>query len=192
MKFKPKRSGKKKFWTKQKILTSAIGTMIVLLMITSVLNMYEGEDENNVVEYNGIKFTNIYEGWQAYIDGKYVKIVYPPTELEEINFLALDISSINSLNKIYYSVNPQQNVQSALFEFNNYFNFPGLAVTACFEDVDGCENLPLKTCDDVDQGIGVIIFNQADQYNLDTEDNCLIIEGPNLVKAVDKLILYNL
>ncbi|MFH1456344.1 MAG: hypothetical protein ABIF40_05345 [archaeon] len=188
MKFRPKRSQKKKFWTKQKIITMAIGSIIILLMVTSALNMYEGDDES-VVEYKDYKFSYTYEGWQANIDGKKVYLSYPPEELLDIEMEFIDVTQMDQLTKIYYSINPSQDPQAAIYAFDRYFDFGGMQVPACFEDVEGCETMPLKTCEDIDMGIGVIIFNQTEEYGMFMDTNCVIIQGPNLLKAVDRVIL---
>lgn len=169
-----------------------IGSIIILLMVTSALNMYEGGDEESVTEYKDIKFSYTYEGWKANIDGKNVYLSYSPDELLEIEIEFIDITQMDQLTKIYYSVNPAQDPQAAIYAFDRYFDFGGMQVPACFEDVEGCETMPLKTCEDIDQGIGVIIFEQAEEYGLFMETNCITIQGPNLLKAVDKVILNHI
>ena len=60
---------------------------------------------------------------------------------------------------------------------------------ACTEDQEGCEDLPLKNCDDATQSNGVVIFKRAEDTKISYSNNCIVMEGAseNLIKAVDKL-----
>jgi len=183
-----KYAGKKiPFYKKKQFLTYLIGIFIISIMVFSLISMGDNSGEN--IEYNNLKFTETTQGFLAYDDdGKPILILSNPEELKELETDNIKINSLKRLSKIYISINPYDNYQNALYDFNNIELFPP-QVTSCYEDNDLCAELPLKTCEDATESIGVIIFKQDNETVLSLDDNCLTIQGKDLLKITDKLIL---
>ena len=191
MKKKKLKTEQKRFSRKQMYLL-AIGSLIILIMVGSALDLGSQSEEEGY-DYKGINFVQANEGWLAYLDsGRKVLILNNPAELANMTLEKVDFSGLNMMQKIYITTNPQERVRNALIEFYREMPLSPVKVPACTEDVPGCENLPLKTCNDTASNVGVVMFRQANETRLEFKDNCLIIEGQNLDKIVDKMILESL
>jgi len=175
--------------TKERKLTVAFGLFFIMIMVFSALSMYEKPDTENIYEYKGIKFTNTETGWQAYkTDGTLMTLASSPRELENITIDYIPLNLLNSMEKIYVSTNPQDRNREAMYEFTKLPIAP-LKVAACYEDVEGCADYPLKTCEDATDSIGVIVVKQSNVTEVSYKYNCLTIQGDDLLKLMDKLIL---
>ena len=186
---KNKRSIKKeKFFSKKRTLTYLVGGFIILLMAASGLNMWKSETEETY-NYNGLKFVKTEQGfWIAYKGQQKISLVYNPEELENIEFPE-NIGMISYSQKIYISTDDIKANARAMDYFKRKIGVTELKHYACTKDQEGCENLPLKNCDDTTQSQGVVIFKRAEDTKISYSNNCIVMEGAseNLIKAVDKL-----
>ncbi len=191
----------KKFqWYKdKKILTLTLGVFIIGTMILSIFGYSRGSGASlgnvNYYDYNGYKFIETEQGWLTYINNNPVVFYFGPRDLE--NFQAsvdLRTNNLNYLEKIYLSFNPNENLQLAIQEFTKFIKFNSNFVIACSEDVTGCENLPIKTCKDSNDKIGVIQFELAEKTEISTKDTCINIKGTqtSIIMLIDKIALTNL
>ena len=156
-----------------------------MLMVMSAL--YYGLDDTEKVEVNGLKFMDTGEGWLAHNNDARIMIWSDPREVESYG---VDISGFESLTKVYLSVDPSQNLKYAVNDLERNFGFEQLAL-ACYEDSELCKEMPLKTCEDVTTYIGVIILREANETKVSLDGNCLIIEGEDLLKIVDGMVVEN-
>ena len=60
---------------------------------------------------------------------------------------------------------------------------------ACTVDAAGCEELPLRSCENASMEYGVIEFRKSNDTSVTFESNCLLIQGESLLEVVDKFIL---
>ena len=170
---------------KKKIFTIVIGLFFIFIMVMSAL--YYGLDDTEKVVYNDLKFVNTGQGWVAYNSKDKIIIWTDPSELENYN---VDISGFESLTKIYLSINPEENVKYAINDLYNNFEFEQISL-ACYEDNELCSDMVLKTCEDATPYIGVIILREANETKVSLDGNCLIIEGQDLLKIVDGVVVEN-
>jgi len=185
------RKEKKRFSRKQLYLIS-LGALIILIMVGGALDL-GSVDEEDVYEYKGLKFVQANEGWLTYLpDGRKVFILNNPAELENMTINYIELSRLNMLQKIYISTNPEERVRNALMEFYREIQLRPLKVPACTVDVPKCAELPIRTCNDTSETVGVIIFREANETNVELGNNCLVIEGKYPDKVVDKLIMEQL
>ena len=190
---KPVRYAEKKesFWTRKKVYTLLMGLFFISLMVFSVL--YYGLDNTNQkkVTYRGLTFSQTSLGWQAYTDdNQRILLQSDPSTLDAENISStVDFSFVSSLQKIYMSFNPEDDVSAAITDFQQ--NKPGSAslAAACYEDSEPCAELPLKTCEDATSTVGVILLKQGDVDTVSLDGNCLVIEGKNLLTIVDQLVV---
>jgi len=178
--------------SKKQIYLIALGAIIIVIMVGSAIDVYKGKDEG-LYEYKGIKFRKAEGNWFAYLsDGRKVVIMSDPAELANITLSNVDISQFNLLSKVYISYNPKERVRNALVEFYREIPLNTLKVPACTVENELCTELPIKTCNDTTRDIGVVVFREANETIVTLENNCLTIQGKDLVKVVDKLILEQL
>lgn len=178
------------FFKKKQFLTVLIGIFFIALMVLSALYYGYDKDSTGKIDYQGLSFVQTDSGWLAYVnDQEKITIATNPDDLD-VEFEKVDYYPVESLGKIYLSVNPYDQVQSAVQELErNGFLEQQTVVMACYEDNDACSELPLKTCEDATNFIGVIVLKQVNETSVSLENNCLTIEGKDLLKVVDKFIV---
>jgi hypothetical protein len=186
---KSKHIGKKKpFYKKKQFFTYLIGIFIIMLMVLSVVSLDSNEDE--AIEYNDLKFVASASGYLAYTEDKeQIIILTNPTELLELESTEITLNSLVTLEKIYISLNPTDNYQNAVYDLTRNIALPTQQVLACHEDNELCTDLPLRTCEDATETQGIILFKEDNETLLSFNDNCLTIQGKDLLKLTDKLIL---
>jgi hypothetical protein len=184
---------KKAFYKRKEFFTILIGAFFILLMALSAVNMGSNdEDVLDTVEYNGLEFSTAlnYNGWLATTEtGQQIILTYSPEFLSEIELDKVNLKSFNEKEKVYLSINPYETVQVALQDFQANIQFQARYVISCYEDNDVCKDLPLKTCDDATETIGIIVFKEAEKDSVSFEEDCLTIQGKDLLKVTDKLVL---
>ena len=179
---------KEKFFSKKRILTYMMGSFIILLMVASALNMWKG-DKIEKYDYQGLKFTRTDQGlWAAYKGNQQVVLAYNPKDLEDIE-IPENIGLLKNSQKIYLSTNDIKANNKVMDYFKRKIGITNSKPYACTEDVEGCEELPLKNCEDTTQNQAVIIFERAEETQINYKNNCLTMSGANenLTKAIDKL-----
>lgn len=173
----------------KKVFMFFLGGLIILIMVASAIDIGK-DDEEGAYDYNGIKFMPTTEGWLAYLkDGRQVYIMTNPAELVNLTISEVSPSLLNSLQKLYISYNPEEKVRAALVDFTREIKLTPPIIPSCTVDVPQCAELPLKTCNDTDDYVGVIVFKESNETAVSMNNNCLTIEGKDLLKTVDKLIL---
>lgn len=175
----------------KKLVTIGIAVFFIFIMATSVIELYfSNRQKEDVYEYNSIKFVNTGNGWLAYLkDGRPLFIVSNPKDLENTTITPLNIASLNYAEKIYLSYNPKERNRIALSEFLREIKFTPRIVYACPEDNELCFKLPLKTCNDATSTAPIILMKEANETSVTFINSCLTIQGKDLTKIVDKLIL---
>lgn len=176
---------------KKKLITFGIAFFFILIMATSVLELYiRGGDNEETYDYNSLKFVNTGNGWLAYkLDGRPIYIVSNPKDLENITINQINLGTLSLVQKAYLSYNPKENNRLALSEFAREIKLTPRIVTACPVDNDACANLPIKTCDDATTTTAVILIQETNDTSVTFINNCLAIKGKDLTKVMDKLIL---
>jgi len=177
------------FYKKKQFLSILMGLFIISIMVFSVL--YYGLDSTGQekVSYKNLDFVQTTAGWQAYTDsGEKIVIMSNPDDVEHLNTSA-SFLSLNGLSKVYMSINPYDNVGAALQDFERNVHLSSPLVISCYEDNDRCADLPIKRCPDASPSVGVLIFKEANETVVTFENNCMTIEGKDLLKITDKLIL---
>ena len=169
-----------------------LGALIILIMVGGAINM-DTEDDGDSYDYNGIKFVRVNEGWLAYLgDGKQIYVLNNPGELNNMSLSNVYYSNLNMMEKIYITYNPEERVRTALSQFYNGISLTPRKVPACSVNVELCADVPIKTCEDATETIGIVEFKQSNETIVEFKNNCLLIQGEDLTKIVDKLILEQL
>src|SRR4030042_915155 len=164
------REKKEPFFSKKRTLTYGIGGFIILLMVASALNM-SGEEEEKY-EYHGLKFIQTEQGiWMAYKDNQQITLLYSPEELEKIE-LPANVGMISYSQKIYISTDDIKTNAKPMDYFKRKIRITESKPYACTKDAPGCEELPLKTCEDATQEQAVVIFKRAEETKIEYKANC--------------------
>ena len=165
-------------------------------MVLSVLDI--NKNKENEVKYNDHKFVKIGNRWTTYINNNKITVAYLPKDVENIN---VDVSygDLSYATKIYLSYNPEQALLTPVQELMLNKNIIGIAqqfVLACPSDNELCksENLPIKACRDASDSTGVVLFELANNTNIEFNNNCLQLTGTpeEITKIIDKLTLKRL
>ncbi len=167
-----------------------IGLFIIFIMTTSILGLVANFSEK--YRYKNIKLTQVEQGWVAFHNQKNIYIPSDVRTLNDPNIKRLDLSSLNQKEKIYLSFNPRENIRIPIAQFLNHIELAPRKVEACALDLEECSDLPVKTCKDATSSIGVILFQEANSTEVSFKDNCLMIQGKDLLKVTDQFILEQL
>ena len=178
------------FYKKQKFINYVLGMFIIVVMVGGGVGLW-GESEEKVA-YGDTEFVQSNYGWLAYYSDSSVIITSNPVELNNISLDFSDhlygIDALMFEEKVYVSFNPIEDSRQAITDFFNNIDL-GYEVFACFEDNELCTDMPLKTCDDVDDDTGVIVFREAEVDSVTYEGGCMIVEGEDLLTLTDKLVV---
>lgn len=171
---------------KKLLLPIFLGGIMVLSIFGVIIGGFGETAENpNIKEYNGIQFKRTDQGWE----GGGLNTVYAPWELENENVM-FSLDEIVKVPKIYLSAIPGEDLYGAGRDL--YVQLKGIVqiVFACPEDAEGCEDLPLKNCDDANDAQIVIILHNAEENKVVQEGKCVVITGNGdyMTRAVDRAL----
>lgn len=187
---RPPREKKK---SNKKLFVGFLGLMIIAIMVLSVMNASNDDEEAGSYEYKGLSFAQTDAGWVAYKpDNSQVWIMTNPKELENITIPYVNTAMLMTYGKLYVTYNPKERVRIALNQFFKNIPVPQLVVPACTVDIDECVNVPLKNCTDAGNGVGILLFKEANETLVSFNNDCFVIEGKELTKIVDKLVLESI
>ena len=186
----PKAEGK----SRKKLYVGFLGFMIIAIMVGSALVFWNDEENaEGSYDYKGLKFANTDAGWVAYkADNTQVWIMTNPAELANMTVPYVNTAMLRTYSKLYVTYNPKERVKVALNQFFKNIPVPQLVVPACTVDIDECKDSPIKNCTDAGNGVGVLLFKEANETSVTFNNDCLVIQGKELTKIVDKIILESL
>ena len=169
---------------------------IIFILVFSTAGFIFGygtsDSQQQTTEYNGFEFTQHTTGrWLTSIGDKPIALINYPGNLEDIAFPSfLFLNDLNSANKVYLTYDHNKSIDLVLAEFQ--FLRPYLTkpiIEACTTDIEQCSNIPLKTCDDATPQEKVIQLSLVNKTEIITyNNNCILIEGKNIIKPVDRLV----
>ena len=164
---------------------------IIFTMVFSVLSFSlfnTSSSSSSISEYKGHKFRSVNNVWVTNINGNEVVIFNDPNSLD----IDIDGFTTKSINKLYLSRNPPGSITNELRGLGNLIPFSGIGlVDSCFEDIEGCEDFPLKSCADAISDVGVFEVKISENNKIERSGNCLKIEGDRvfIIKVIDRVIL---
>ncbi|MDI6737669.1 MAG: hypothetical protein QME12_04080 [Nanoarchaeota archaeon] len=175
----------------KKLYVGFLGILIIAIMVGSAMDLWRNDDEQQgAIEYNGLKFAQTDRGWVASKpDNSKVWIMTNPNELKNISVPYVNLAMLKTYGKVYVTSNPKERVRSAMSQFFRNIPAAPLVVPACTVDIEECAEMPLKNCTDAGNGVGVILFRETNITSVTFNNDCLVIEGKELTKIVDKLIV---
>ena len=175
------------------VLPLLIAFIMVSSIFAGIFYGASGEDPATTLsfDYNGYTFEQQGQIWVTTpSDGVPLQLSYNPEQLGT-DIPSLPLVQLQNAQKIYISIKPIQSDQRAPGELYANLKPRKNVVFSCFEDVEGCESLPLKTCADATAEIPVVIFDLGEENSADFTNNCYTIQGDQtfVLQTVDHLLL---
>ena len=171
-----------------------IGIFIVFIMVSGGVGLFYGSQvSSESFKHRGLIVVSASGGWLVKGDNLRIQTLFNPIDLENIEVKRFPYEVVNSKGKMYISLNPNDNLVSVLNEITNVLG-AGLQVRAfgaCTEDFEGCEDLPIKTCENTNDF--VLEIKESDEDKVEFLDNCIKLQGSSLWMArnLDKMVLLN-
>ena len=130
------------------------------------------------IEIGDFLFVETNQGWRGYSDNSEVIISNDPRIVSQIQIPEISLSELNSASKLYFTFNPEENIQNTFAYFDANIR-PRLNsfILACTKDVEECASSPLITCDNALPSTKVIQVSLSNESSLTYENNCLLIQG---------------
>jgi len=166
-----------------------VGGILIFVMLFSILGYsFQGksieEDNTKKINYNGFEFVEQNGYWFTNIGNSQFVFKYNPEQVGKID------SELNLLNNYYGKTLYifSENNEAELEIYRNLFYQNQIVQriqSACLEEEECDENLPVKTCED-----NFIIIKENDNSQIIQEENCVFIKGKqeNLTKITDEFL----
>lgn len=169
-------------------------TFIAITLILSVFGIVISRSpENESFKYKEHLFIKENNGFSTRINNQKYSFLYDPRTLENLTIAPLTLTQLTYGTKFYISANPKEDIGLGLSEFYRLIKplINKKFVQACTEDVEGCGNLLIKTCNDATPEEKVVVFKESNSTFLNYNINCLTIQGSgeDMGRLIDKLAL---
>lgn len=170
---------------------------IVFILVFSifgiVIGSFSSSNVSDKIEYEGYKFTFDGNRWFTFKDKQRIESIFDPRELDYVYTGDL-LNKIFNHKKIYLSMSPKVNLDVERNAFRQILaSLTGVSVVnSCTVDEEGCEDLPLKDCQDSIFGeILVIKLEEGDEDSIQEEASCVAIIGDSghLIRIIEKIRL---
>ena len=169
---------------------------IVIIMVGTSFSafLYGGSPSNEVVKYNGIKFTGSSQMWLAKINEKKAAFSFLPSEVEKIpvdgNIVALVQNKIEIDVTSDFNSTLRESIAFAQHQMGLTLGTYDIYMRQGFTK-NNTYNFPVISCKDATSGIPVINFMQANSTRIYVNGSCIIAEassGQDIIKAKDRIL----
>ena len=156
---------------------------IAFIMVFSIFGVIIGSFSDtgiSDIEYKGHTFKFDRDRWFTFIDEQRIETFMDPRELELVYTGDL-FNKIFNHQKIYLSVNPNDGLDQESQVYKQILSqiTNKQVVIACPEDIEMCENLPVKNCQDSLPGQILVIKLETGANSLQEDQSCAAIIGDN-------------
>jgi hypothetical protein len=168
-----------------------VSLFIAFIMITSIAGYIFSDTSVQQVKYNGIKFVQNVNGWNANIQGKQYFFSYEPNQLDRINISeSIKFGNLVMID-VTYDVNSTyaERIAESIYELDNILIQKGIFVRKGFT-VNNSFNLPILNCEDATPAVPVILFTYGNDTLITNLGNCIILEAADMnsfLPITDKL-----
>ena len=162
---------------KRKLILPIFIVSILVLSVFGYVFSGGSQEDDTVETYGDHTFIQTPYGWRLNYEGKDYIFTYLPSALETLDFSSIPIDIFRQASKFYISSLPQNAQTPAFRDLYNTLQLSKNIQFACVEDVQGCEDYPLKTCADATSGVPVIVYVVADTNSFSYDSSCLTIQG---------------
>jgi|SRR3989344_5810 len=172
---------------------TVMGAFIVAILVLSLFGFvlsYRTPD-TNVLEYNGIRFRQLQQGWQATIADKTRGFVFHPLELEALTIdpSAAALLAARSIAITYddNTTNPEM-LANAQYYIEQTVGDQRIIVRGI---VRTNSTIPSITCDGATARQPVILLTMANTTTVTTENNCIRIAAANSMQLIQYADVIN-
>lgn len=170
-----------------------IAFILIVSVFGVVLTSYSSDtpSQDESVRVGDVEFQRTPSGrWTAQVGGVTLDLQFGPQELQTLS-VGVDAGGLRAASKIYLSRDPQANLLNAVPDFYNSLKPVAPLFLACPADLPGCEDLPLKLCNEKGDGVVVVLLRSAEKDSVSFVDGCYTIEGSGLFvnQVIDRLVL---
>jgi len=176
------------------ILPLFLGAILVLSTFAIIFSG-PSPDTGQSYTYNNLYFRLTPQGWEATVQGQPLTLRHGPQELETLyqNFSLQQITTLRSVQKIYLSTHPGEPAQEAVRELYLHSTPLSPLQFACVADVEGCGDLPIKTCSDASDTTAVVLYRIGEETSFTVDNHCYTVIAPTvtiLTQMTDIFIYY--
>ncbi len=177
-----------------------VSLFIAAIMIFSVIGFaLTFTEPSSQVEYNGYKFTQTQQGWQAKINDVKMQFFYHPAELEDITFDKGAGVALDGPRVLWFSYNPNDlystDIADVMFYMDDSLNkWAGVYVQRALTDNTNYQ-LPQITCANATMAVPVIIMQSGNETIVEHKDGCIIATAENardIYRLGDRLLYQEL
>lgn len=160
---------------------------VIILMSFSILGFVGGaffydsgsEDQGGQqIEYNGFTFTEKQGYWELEYGGLVFGFFELPSQLKIVD--SVDVSSLMDRERVYLATNPAETlVDASQVQFlATVFAAKNVRAQSACSVEQGCGNIPVVDC----SSEGGLIVQSGEVEGIRAEENCVVIEGRDLVE----------
>jgi hypothetical protein len=172
---------------------------IIAIMVLSMFGVMIGgiSQDDSAFEFNSVNFRKDVSGYLFNVDGRDYKTIKEPREIEYLEnedfFELITAFESGKYSKIYLDVSDLA-VGAAVNEIysnlGRYYNI----VLSCKPDAmdeEHCLDLPLKSCDSVEEGVLVVELKISEEIGSSYEQNCYSQEAgvEYLIASMDYFVM---
>ncbi|MFA4887497.1 MAG: hypothetical protein WC595_04750 [Candidatus Nanoarchaeia archaeon] len=160
-----------------------ISLFIIVLMVGSVLTLFESSDENNL-DYNGHSFLLTATGWATSIGGQQASFEQSPQELENIPVEPFTLPS-----KIYLTFDPKDTTEQAyeIQRLKAFLSITGTTLTPACTTLEGCSDIPIITCN---QDEPALYLKYGTESRIYKDNNCIVLQTDADPTRVVNRVIY--
>jgi hypothetical protein len=183
---------------KPKVLVSLFLAGIMVFSILGFMMSYQMEDNTIEREYNGHKFTQLYDGIQTEINDQKISLNYFPEQLESINISSAVKVVLASSEVIAITYDGDSEYKEFFaeqqFELNNKLEKIDKYVMPGIIDNTDVEQITQLDCSNATSSVPVILFQEGLSTNITFNNNCVIVNIGNINDAyrVGDLLFYHM
>lgn len=169
-----------------------VSSFIAFIMVTSIIGYIFADRQEQIVKYNGIKFTATPNGWRANIEGKSYLFSYDPKSLEDIEFPeTISFDGVVEIDATYESNSSyKEDIARSIFEFASLLSGSSIYVRPGFT-ANSSFDIPIITCEDATPFVPVLYYKNSNQTLITHQGSCIIIEsqdGNSFLASTDRII----
>jgi hypothetical protein len=178
-----------------------VSLFIAAIMILSVVGfaLTFTEENNQQVEYNGIKFSRTQNGWQAKINDVKAEFLDFPTEVEDVQFDQGAAVALDGAKVLWFSYSPSDTYAREIADTLYYMEDNLGKVAEIYVQRALTNNtdylLPEITCANATVAVPVFILQSGNETSIKHDNGCIIAtasSGRDIYRAGDRVLYHAL
>ena len=161
-----------------------ISLFIIILMIGSVLTLFESNPDENSLDYNGHNFLLTATGWATSISGQQASFEQSPKELESI-----PVEPFTLPTKLYLTFDPKDTNEQAyeIQRLKAFLSITGTTLSPACTTLEGCSDIPIITCN---QDEPALYLKYGTESRIYKDHNCIVLQTDSDPTRVVNRVIY--